>query len=124
MEMCVRFALRLGMTTGIGDASYQLQRLPGFEEALSGEGAVSERQRATLAAQTSCKPKATPGRIPNAIGSKSLLKLAYGLRHQEPREMILFLLFQRRVLFQSWLHRWFRLWFAKILFETCCDIGF
>jgi hypothetical protein len=38
--------------------------------------------------------------------------------------MILFLLFQRRVLFDAWLDCGFSPWFAKIPFETCCDIGF
>ena len=55
--------------------------------------------------------------------SWNLLKLTHCLRHQEPSEMILFLLFQRRVLFHGWLHC-FSPWFAKIHFETCCDIRF
>ncbi len=38
--------------------------------------------------------------------------------------MILFLLFQRRVLFHGWVHYGFSPWFAKIPFETCCDIRF
>ena len=38
--------------------------------------------------------------------------------------MILFLLFQRRVFFHGWLRSRFNPWFAKIPFETCCDIRF
>jgi len=37
--------------------------------------------------------------------------------------MILFLLFQRRVLFHGWLHC-FSPWFAKIHFETCAISDF
>jgi hypothetical protein len=59
-----------------------------------------------------------------AVCPVNLLKLTYCLRHQEPSEMILFLLLQRRVLFQGWLHCGFSPWFPKIPFETCCDIRF
>ena len=46
------------------------------------------------------------------------------LHHQEPSEMILFLLLQRRVLIDAWFHCGFRPWLAKIFFEACRDIRF
>ena len=38
--------------------------------------------------------------------------------------MILFLLLQRLVVFQGWLHCGSCLWFANIPFKTRCDISF
>ena len=80
------------------------KRLPGVQESSFGEG-------------DTCP-------IPKTNGSWNLLKLTYCLRHQELSKMILFLLFQRRVLFPGWLRSKSNRWFAKIVLETCCGIRF